>query len=105
MLLTTNMTMRETLDALPHAQQSPASRYWFKSPCYFVRAVDVTFHIIIPEIIEGMLPRLAVWLRAVSPRWGRSWYGFSQVKIDGHYTIQFDLDECLKELEQKKQIA
>lgn len=76
MLLTTTMTLRETLDALPHAQQERVSRYWFKSPCYFVRTVDVAVHITLPEVIEGFAPKSAQWLRKESPRWGRSWRGW-----------------------------
>lgn len=72
-MLTTTMTLRETLIALPFVQQERVSRYWFKSPCYFVRTVDVAIHIALPELIEDVAPKSAKWLREESPRWGRSW--------------------------------
>ena len=74
------MTMRETIDALPHAQQERVTRYWFKSPCYFVRAIDVAIHITLPELIEDDMPAAAQWLRKESPRWGRSWRGWEEIQ-------------------------
>jgi hypothetical protein len=73
MLLTTEMSMRETFAALPYAQQERVTRFWFKSPCYFVRTIDVAVHITLPELIDGFMPVFAAWLRSESPRWGRSW--------------------------------
>lgn len=70
-MLSVSMTLGETIDALPDTQ--PQSRYWFRSPCYFVRALDLWTHIIVPEALENFTPRLARYLRSTSPRWGRSW--------------------------------
>ena len=71
--MTEAMTLRETLAALLHYQQTPQSRFAFRSPCYFIRALDVATHIVFPELIENLLPRTARYLRVTSPRWGRSW--------------------------------
>ena len=76
LLLTTTMTLTETFEALPAAQQERVTRFWFKSPCYFVRAIDVAIHITLPELIDGFAPVSAAWLRKESPRWGRSWRGW-----------------------------
>lgn len=73
MLLTTSMTMGETLQMLPYAQRERQSRFIFRSPCYFIRSIDITIHIVLPEMIEGVFPALARYLRSTSPRWGRSW--------------------------------
>jgi hypothetical protein len=35
--------------------------------------MDVLIHIVVPELVERRLPRLANYLRRTSPRWGRSW--------------------------------
>jgi hypothetical protein len=67
------MTLRETLDALAPSQQERKSRFFFRSPCYFVRSVDILTHIVLPELIERSFPELARYLRDTSPRWGRSW--------------------------------
>ena len=72
-LLERNHTLRETLRRLSRAELTPESRFWFGSPCHFVRAVDVFVHIVLPEWIEHLMPRVAVYLRRTSPRWGRSW--------------------------------
>jgi hypothetical protein len=73
MFLTTNLTIGETLERLPYAQREPRSRFIFRSPCYFIRSIDITVHIVFPEMIESVFPALAHYLRYASPRWGRSW--------------------------------
>ena len=65
--------LRVTLRKLQHAELTPESRFWFGSPCRFVRLIDVFVHIVLPEWIEDLVPRFAVYLRRTSPRWGRSW--------------------------------
>ena len=40
--------------------------------------VDVVVHIILPEMLEKRLPRVANYLRRTSPRWGRSWRDWSR---------------------------
>ena len=65
--------LRVTLRKLQHAALPEASRFWFGSPCRFVRLIDVFVHIVLPEWIEDLVPRFAVYLRRTSPRWGRSW--------------------------------
>ena len=76
MMLMATMTMEETLEALPAAETERVTRYWFKSPCYFVRAIDVAVHVRLPKAIDGFAPKSAAWLRKESPRWGRSWRGW-----------------------------
>lgn len=73
MFLTANMTISETLEWLPHAQRERQSRFIFRSPCYLVRSIDIAVHIVLPEMIEGLFPAVARYLRYSSPRWGRSW--------------------------------
>ena len=65
-------TLRETLQKLQHVELTPESRFWFGSPCHFVRSIDVFFHIALPEWIEHLMPRVAAYLRRTSPQWGRS---------------------------------
>ena len=71
-------TLRETLDLLKKVEKPALSRFWFGSPCRFVRQVDVVVHIILPEMLEKRLPRVADYLRRTSPRWGRSWRDWSR---------------------------
>jgi hypothetical protein len=66
-------TLRETLRLLRSVELPPESRFWFGSPCRCVRRLDVVVHIVLPELVEGRLPRVAHYLRRTSPRWGRSW--------------------------------
>lgn len=66
-------TLRETFHKLTHFELTPESRFWFGSPCRFVRFLDVLVHIVLPEWMEDLTPRLALYLRQTSPRWGRSW--------------------------------
>ena len=73
LMLDRKHSLRETLSLLRHVEAPAQSRFWFGSPCRFVRRIDVLVHIVLPELIETRLPRLAVSLRKTSPRWGRSW--------------------------------
>lgn len=73
MMLSREMTLRETLRHLATTEGEPLSRFWFGSPCRFVRTLDVFVHIVAPEALEDVLPGLARYLRSTSPRWGRSW--------------------------------
>lgn len=73
MTLHREMNLRETLAALAHTERGAVSRYRCGSPCRFVRSIDVLVHIVLPELVEDTLPRVAVYLRRTSPRWGRSW--------------------------------
>ena len=70
-------TLRETLELLKKVEEPALSRFWFGSPCRFVRQVDVVVHIVLPEMLEKRLPRVANYLRRTSPRWGRSWRDWS----------------------------
>ena len=70
-------TLRETFDLLKKVEKPALSRVWFGSPCRFVRQVDVVVHIVLPEMLEKRLPRVADYLRRTSPRWGRSWRDWS----------------------------
>jgi hypothetical protein len=72
-MLTPHHTLRETLELLRRVEAPPQSRFWFGSPCRFVRRIDVLVHIVMPELIERRFPKTAIRLRNTSPRWGRSW--------------------------------
>lgn len=76
-VLETKLSLRETLRLLSAVEKPVVSRFWFGSPCRFVRQVDVLTHIVVPELLEGPMPRLANYLRRTSPRWGRSWRNWS----------------------------
>ena len=78
-MLETKLSLRETLRLLSAVEKPAMSRFWFGSPCRFVRQVDVLTHIVVPELLEGRLPRLANRLRQTSPRWGRSWRNWSSL--------------------------
>lgn len=54
----------------------PVSRYRLGSPCRFIRRLDYLIHIVLPEAVEERHPWWATYLRATSPRWGRSWRGW-----------------------------
>jgi hypothetical protein len=54
-------------------EQSPVSRFWFGSPCRFIRSIDVIVHVWLPGAITEKYPELAIYLRSTSPRWGSSW--------------------------------
>jgi hypothetical protein len=54
-------------------EDRPTSRYWFGSPCRFVRLVDLAVHVVLPEMLYERHPVWACYLRTTSPRWGRAW--------------------------------
>lgn len=54
-------------------EQEPSSRYWFGSPCRFVRFIDFAVHVWLPAAIAETNPYVAAYLRTTSPRWGREW--------------------------------
>ena len=54
-------------------EMEPSSRFWFGSPCRFVRTLDLLVHVYLPSAIEAKYPELATYLRSTSPRWGRRW--------------------------------
>ena len=54
-------------------EDRPESRFWFGSPCRFVRLVDLAVHVILPEMVAERHPVWACYLRTTSPRWGRAW--------------------------------
>lgn len=54
-------------------EQEPVSRFWFGSPCRFVRCIDLLVHVWLPGAITEKYPELATYLRSTSPRWGRAW--------------------------------
>ena len=54
-------------------EMKPCSRFWFGSPCRFVRGIDLLVHVYLPSAIEEKYPELAIYLRSTSPRWGRNW--------------------------------
>jgi hypothetical protein len=54
-------------------ESRPTSRYWFGSPCRFIRSVDFAVHVLLPEMLYERHPVWACYLRSTSPRWGRSW--------------------------------
>ena len=72
-MLERRYSLRETLSLLRRVESPPESEFWFGSPCRFVRRIDILVHIILPELIETRMSRLALRLRKASPRWGRSW--------------------------------
>ena len=73
MMLHRDMTLRETIEHLIATEREARSRFRWGSPCRFVRTIDIVCHIVVPELIEDVLPRVARYLRSTSPRWGRSW--------------------------------
>ena len=72
-MLERHHSLRETFLLLRDVEAPPESKFWFGSPCRLVRRLDILVHIILPELIEKRMPRLAIALRKTSPRWGRSW--------------------------------
>jgi len=54
-------------------EMKPCSRFWFGSPCRFVRTLDLMVHVYFPSTIEEKYPEFALYLRSTSPRWGQSW--------------------------------
>ena len=51
----------------------PCSRFWFGSPCRFMRRIDLIVHVYLPNMIEEKYPELGIYLRTTSPRWGKNW--------------------------------
>ena len=50
--------------------EKPAtSRYWFGSPCRYLRTIDAVVHVWLPAATEERHPQLAAYLRRTSPRW------------------------------------
>ena len=72
-VLERHFSLRKTISLLRDVEAPPESRFWFGSPCRFVRRIDILVHIVLPELLENRLPKLALHLRKTSPRWGRSW--------------------------------
>jgi hypothetical protein len=54
-------------------ERKPVSRFWFGSPCRFIRSIDVIVHVWLPGAITEKYPELAIYLRSTSPRWGGAW--------------------------------
>jgi hypothetical protein len=71
-----SMNLRETLQVVRATRVYPVSRLRIGSPCKFIRKLDLLVHIVVPELIENIMPRCARYLRRTSPRWGRSWRGW-----------------------------
>jgi hypothetical protein len=72
-MLERHHSLQETFELLRHVESPPDSRFWFGSPCRFVRRIDLLVHIVMPELIETRMPKVASRLRKTSPRWGKSW--------------------------------
>jgi hypothetical protein len=72
-MLSRELNLNETLRLAPKVEGKPISRTRLGSPCRFVRRIDILVHLVVPELIEDALPRVARYLRRTSPRWGRSW--------------------------------
>ncbi len=64
---------RERIREYIKHEATPCSRFWFGSPCRFVRAIDLAVHVYFANAIEEKYPQLATYLRTTSPRWGSSW--------------------------------
>lgn len=54
-------------------EAAPVSRFWFGSPCRFIRTIDVLVHVLLPSALAERYPELACYLRSTSPRWGKAW--------------------------------
>jgi len=54
-------------------EREAASRFWFGSPCRFVREIDMVVHLVLPAMLMERHPLWAAYLRSTSPRWGRAW--------------------------------
>lgn len=54
-------------------EREPKSRFFFGSPCRFVRSIDYAVHVVLPEMLEEKHPMWACYLRSTSPRWGGTW--------------------------------
>lgn len=73
LVLHTELNLREILALLNKVEQTAVSRFRIGSPCKFIRTLDITVHIVLPELVEHIAPKTANYLRSTSPRWGRSW--------------------------------
>jgi hypothetical protein len=58
-------------EACAAVESQPVSRFALGSPCRFVRAIDVTVHVVLPGMLAHRFPRTAQRLADTSPRWGR----------------------------------
>ena len=54
-------------------EDKPTSRFFFGSPCRFIRQIDYAVHVVLPEMVEEKHPLWACYLRSTSPRWGKRW--------------------------------
>lgn len=72
-LLDPNAPFLVILKNARYARGLPRARYWYGSPCYWMIPLDVTVHVILPQVIARPLPRCARLLRLTSTRWDRSW--------------------------------
>lgn len=72
-MLSRELNLNETLRLAAKTEGQPVSRTRLGSPCRFVRSIDMLVHLVIPEFLEDVMPRVARYLRRTSPRWGRSW--------------------------------
>lgn len=62
-------------------EETPTSRFWFGSPCRFVRTIDLAIHVILPEMLFEKHPTWACYLRTTSPRWGKAWRGWGEKSL------------------------
>jgi hypothetical protein len=62
-------------------ESRPQSRFFFGSPCRFVRSIDYAVHIVLPEMVEERHPMWACYLRTTSPRWGKAWRDWSTPEL------------------------
>jgi len=72
-MLHKRLSLRETLALLRQTEQPASSRFFFGSPCRFVRKLDILVHVVMAELLEDVFPKISIYLRKTSPRWGRSW--------------------------------
>lgn len=61
-------------------ESAPMSRYRVGSPCRFIRRLDLFVHVVVPEMVVERHPLWACYLRTTSPRWGKAWRGWGDVK-------------------------
>lgn len=76
-MLHRRLDLPDTLRVMRAAERNPVSRFRIGSPCRALRTLDVTIHLVLPELIEDKYPSVASRLRRTSPRWGRSWQALS----------------------------
>lgn len=53
-------------------ERGPVSRFRTKSPCWAVRRVDWTVHVLLPAMLAERYPNVARALLETSPRWGQA---------------------------------